>query len=121
MKLRSAGHRVSSVEFDRYQTRVFSLNPLCVFVVTLAVLLLEGIARAQVGQYPLLDAAANKVIQKYQNSSCEQLRQEKGQPRSEMQNRMVNFLRSDPQMRQAFIDRVAAPVANKLFECGMIP
>jgi hypothetical protein len=24
-------------------------------------------------------------------------------------------------MRQAFIDRVAAPIANKLFDCGMIP
>jgi hypothetical protein len=28
---------------------------------------------------------------------------------------------SDPQMRAAFIDRVAAPVANKMSECGMIP
>jgi len=31
------------------------------------------------------------------------------------------ILRNDPQMRQAFINRAAAPIANKLFECGMIP
>jgi hypothetical protein len=27
----------------------------------------------------------------------------------------------DPQMRTEFLNRVAAPIANKLFECGMIP
>jgi hypothetical protein len=41
----------------------------------LPMLLLAGVASAQ---YPLLDRAANKVIQKYQNSSCEQLWQERG-------------------------------------------
>jgi hypothetical protein len=31
------------------------------------------------------------------------------------------MLRGDPQMRAAFINRVAGPIANKMFECGMIP
>lgn len=86
-----------------------------------SVLLIAGVASAQYGQYPLLDRAANKVIQKYQNSSCEQLWQERGQPKSQREQEAVNFLRNDPQMRTMFIDRVAAPVANKMFECGMIP
>jgi hypothetical protein len=30
------------------------------------------------------------------------------------------MLQGGPQMRAAFIDRVAAPIANKMFECGMI-
>jgi hypothetical protein len=30
-------------------------------------------------------------------------------------------LRNKPAMRLAFINRVAAPIANKMFECGMIP
>ena len=89
--------------------------------VGLPVLLFAGVASAQYGQYPLLDAAANKVIQKYQYSSCEQLWQQRGQPKSQREQEAVNFLRNDPQMRAMFIDRVAAPVANKLFECGMIP
>ena len=33
----------------------------------------------------------------------------------------LQAMRNDPQMRAAFIDRVAAPIANKMFECGMIP
>jgi len=34
---------------------------------------------------------------------------------------MITMLRNDPQMRAAFIDKVAAPIANKMFECGMLP
>ena len=90
-----------------------------VVLVSLPVLLFAGVASAQ--QYPLLDRAANKVIQKYQNSSCEQLWQERGQPKSQREQEAVNFLRSDPQMRRMFIDRVASSIANKMFECGMIP
>jgi hypothetical protein len=121
MKIRSKRHQASSMVFERNQRRSSGVKPLHLFLLATALLLSEGVARAQYAQYPLLDAAANKVIQKYQNSSCEQLRQEREQPRSQMQDRVVNFLRSDPQMRQMFIDRVAAPVANKMFECGMIP
>jgi hypothetical protein len=90
-----------------------------VVLVCVPLLLFAGVASAQ--QYPLLDRVANKVVQKYQNSSCEQLWQERGQPKSEREQEAVNFLRNDPQMRRIFIDRVAAPIANKMFECGMIP
>jgi hypothetical protein len=31
------------------------------------------------------------------------------------------MLKADPQMRAAFIAKVAPPIANKMFECGMIP
>jgi hypothetical protein len=72
-------------------------------------------------QFPIMDRIANRVIQKYQQSSCEQLRAERGQPKPPEMQRAVQLLRSDPQMRRAFIDRVAAPIANKMFECGMIP
>ena len=34
---------------------------------------------------------------------------------------MITMLRNDPQMRTAFIDKIAGPVANKMFECGMLP
>jgi hypothetical protein len=50
---------------------------------------------------------------------------EKSQPpsgeKAEMEQRVVTLLQNDPQMRTAFINLVAAPIANKLFECGMIP
>lgn len=76
-------------------------------------------------QYPIMEAVADRIVQKYQQSSCQELWQEKmqkqGQPKPEMEQRAIKALRNDPQMRQAFINRVAAPIANKMFECGMIP
>ena len=56
---------------------------------------------------------------------CQQLWQEKaqgqGKPKPEMEQRAIQMLRQDPQMRQAFFNKVAAPIVNKMFECGMIP
>jgi len=74
--------------------------------------------------FPMIDKLAQRVIEKYQNSSCQQLAEERSQPKApkgEMEQRAITVLRSDPQMRTEFINRVAAPVANKLFECGLIP
>jgi hypothetical protein len=82
--------------------------------------LLFGFA-AGAEEYPVMNMIADKVIQKYQGASCEQLWQEKGKPKSEQGQEAVQMLRKDPQMRAAFIDKVAAPVVNKMFECGMIP
>jgi hypothetical protein len=72
-------------------------------------------------QYPVMDRVADKVVQKYQSASCEQLWQQKGQPKSPEEQRVVGFLKSDPQMRTAFLNKVAGPIVNKMFECGMIP
>ena len=88
-------------------------------------LLMFQVGGAGAAEYPLMEAIAGKIVQKYQNSSCEQLWQEKaqkqGKPKSEMEQKAIGMLRNDPQMRSAFINRVAAPIANKMFECGMIP
>lgn len=73
------------------------------------------------GQGMILEMVANKVIGKYQSASCEQLWQQKGQPKSQEEERVVQFLKNDPQARTAFLNQVAAPIANKMFECGMIP
>jgi hypothetical protein len=85
--------------------------------VVLAVLMV-GVAAAQ---HPILDMLAAKVTQKYQTSTCEQLWEARMKPKSAQEQEMVTFLRGDPQMRTEFINKIAAPVANKMFECGMIP
>jgi hypothetical protein len=86
-------------------------------------LLFAGIAIAQ--QYPIVDMIADNLVQKYQQSSCEQLRHERaekqGRPKPEREQDAVQMLHDNPQMRAEFINRVAAPIANKLFECGMVP
>lgn len=89
---------------------------------TLAMALLYGSA-GSAQQYPIMDKVADKVIAKYQSSTCEQLWQKKASkvPPSAEEQKVVSFLKSDPQMRQAFIAKVAAPIANKMFDCGMIP
>src|SRR6266496_4235078 len=75
--------------------------------------------------FPILDKIADKVVQKYQQATCEQLWQERAQkgkaPKPQMEQEALDMLKSDPQMRSAFISKVAAPIANKMFECGMIP
>jgi len=78
------------------------------------------LAGAAVAQYPIMEMIAGKVIQKYQSSTCEQLWENRGKHGPEEQ-RAVAMLREDPQMRQAFINQVAGPVVNKMFECGMVP
>ena len=90
---------------------------------TLAIALFVAAVNAQ--QYPVMDKIADKVIQKYQQSTCEQLWQERAQkdkaPKPQMEQEALEMLKSDPQMRSAFINKIAAPIANKMFECGMIP
>lgn len=91
----------------------------------IAAVALSAIATRQIlaQQHPMIDQLAHHVVQKYETSSCEQLMQEKSapKPKSEAEQKVITLLRNDAQMRTAFINQVAAPVANKLFECGMIP
>jgi len=83
------------------------------------VALAAGVAIAQ--QFPMLDNVANKVVQKYQGMSCEQLWAQKAQPKSAEEQRVMGLLKSDPAMRTEFLNRVAGPIMNKMFDCGMIP
>ncbi len=81
-------------------------------------ILAAGAAHAQ-GM--LLDYAADRVITKYQTSTCDQLKAQRTAAPTEQEKLALDFLRNDEQARKAFIDKIAAPVANKMFECGMFP
>ncbi len=78
-------------------------------------------AEVSASQYPVVDMAAQKVIQRYQASTCEQLWEARGKPKPQEEQNIIQILKSDPQMRQVFLDEVAGPVANKMFECGLVP
>ena len=118
------GQRIAQVaggfgrkEVDAMKKSVLVMGP--------ALLLIASAPQAQQGQqYPLMNMIADKIVQKYQNSTCVQLAEAKSEkPQGEeaaMKQRVIAALKADPQMRQAFIDKVAAPIANKMFECGMI-
>ena len=96
--------------------------PALFLLLFLAFTLRPGAASAK-QQFPMVDQAADKVVQKYMNSSCEQLWQKRAAntPPSPQQQKFIQLLKTDPAMRQEFINRVAAPIANKMFECNLIP
>lgn len=76
-------------------------------------------------QYPVADMVADKIIQKYQSSSCDDLKAKKQQSGQEqpkpMEEKVIQDLRSNPDMRKHFLDKIAGPIINKMFECGMVP
>ena len=89
----------------------------------LAVVLALLYVTIALAQHPVLDAVANKVVQKYQTSSCEQLMQAKAQkkPPSAGEQKAMELLRTDAAMRHEFVGIVADQVVDKLIQCGMIP
>jgi hypothetical protein len=85
-------------------------------------------ASPQQAQYPILDKFAQKVIDKYQSTSCADLKAKKEAPKAaesgdqaQMKQKVVMMLRNDPKMREHFLNKIAGPIANKMFECGMVP
>ena len=79
------------------------------------------VAGAVAAQGVLVDAAADKVIKKYEVASCDQLKALKAEPPSEKEKIALDLLKADPKARVSFVDKIAAPVLNKMFECSMIP
>ncbi len=74
-------------------------------------------------QFPIMDKVADKIIQKYQKGTCEQLWQKKSNktPPTAEEQQAITVLKGDPEMRTAFINKIAPAIANKMFDCGMIP
>ena len=79
------------------------------------------VAGAVAAQGMLVDDAADKVIKKYQAASCDQLKAQKSETPTEKEKIALDLLRDDPKARVAFVDKIAAPVLNKMFECNLIP
>jgi hypothetical protein len=79
------------------------------------------VAGTVAAQGMLVEAAADKVIAKYQAATCDQLKAQKSEPPTEKEKIALDLLRDDPKARVAFVDKIAAPVLNKMFECSMIP
>ena len=90
-------------------------------IMSLACVLLAAVSRMEGQNTPILDQVANKVIQKYQTATCQQLWAERAQkaPPTPQEQKVIQFLKNDPQMRTLFLNKVATPIANKMFECGI--
>jgi hypothetical protein len=79
------------------------------------------VAGAVAAQGMLVGAAADRVIKKFKAATCDQLKAQKDEPPTEEKKIAIDLLRDDPKARVAFVDKIAAPVLNKMFECNMIP
>jgi hypothetical protein len=109
---------MSLVKLSNKHGRRLNVNKSISIAVGIAILIVAGAASAQ-GM--LLDAAADKVIKKYQTATCDELKAQKKEPPTDQEKQAIEFLRNDSQARISFINKIAAPVLNKMFDCGMIP
>jgi hypothetical protein len=100
-------------------------TPTVLAVVCAAVALAPALACAQAAQHPMVDAAATKLVQKYQSSSCQQLAAEHQAPKTAQKEAAVKkvgeLLRQDASVRHEFVGKVAAPIVDKMIVCGFIP
>jgi hypothetical protein len=87
--------------------------------VLIVVVLLGVGAWSQRGR--VLDMAADEVIQKFNTASCDELKARKDEPPTMVRKVALSMLHDDPAARTAFIDKVAAPVLDKMVQCGMAP
>jgi hypothetical protein len=79
------------------------------------------VAGAAFAQGMLLDFAADKVITKYKTATCDELKAQRKEAPTDKEKEAIEFLRNDSQARIFFINKIAAPVLNKMYDCGMIP
>jgi hypothetical protein len=79
------------------------------------------VTSAASAQGMLLDFAADKVIKKYQTATCDELKAQRKDSPTDKEKEAIEFLRNDSQARIFFINKIAATVLNKMFDCGMIP
>jgi hypothetical protein len=94
-----------------------------IFLAALATALVTTTAAR--ADHPVVDKIAQRVIEKYQSASCQQLAAEKtqnqGKPKPPMEQRAIQLLHEDAAARAEFFNKISAPIVTKLFECGMIP
>ena len=61
------------------------------------------------------------MVQKYRSSSCDQLKAMRRAGPSLREKATLAYLRNDDQARISLINKIAVPVANRIFVCGVFP
>jgi len=101
------------------------MNKLPLLLSACVVLALSASGANAQSQRPMLDQAANKIVAKYQTTSCEDLAKERQTPpsarKAQIEGGAGRMLREDASLRAAFVAKVAAPIADKMIVCGFIP
>jgi hypothetical protein len=78
-----------------------------------------GYIAGQDHRYSEMGRVAQQVIEKYEHASCREIAATRSETAASQQS-VIGMLHGDADMRRKFLNRVATPVAKKLFECGLI-
>jgi hypothetical protein len=80
-----------------------------------------------VGNGRMFDTLTDGVVQGINASSCDefaariQAARNQGSSGGGMKDRMKVMMAKNPEMRRQLINKLAGPIANKLFDCNLIP
>lgn len=80
------------------------------------------------GNGRMFDTFTDGIVQGINNSSCEEFsarmqeaRNKKGGSSGGMKDRMKAMMTKNPEMRRQLVNKLAGPIANKLFDCNLLP
>jgi hypothetical protein len=96
------------------------------FLAVVITALLVQPASAQLRQQiknKVVDDVANQIVAQIENDSCPQFEAmlKQGKSGSSNSSKAGGMMKSDPAMRQRFVDKVAGPLVNKMIDCGLLP
>lgn len=69
----------------------------------------------------VVDDVANQMVTEIQNDSCPQFQAMLKQSKGGNSSKAGGMMKSDPAMRERFINKVAGPLLNKMIDCDMLP
>ena len=91
---------------------------------TMSLLLLTSASQGATG-YPMADAIAAKVVQKYNTATCADLAAERtataSAQKKALKDRAGDVLRTNTAMRAEFVNKVGPTIINKMIVCGFLP
>lgn len=98
------------------------------FGMTLCLACVLSVSAQPAGNGRMFDTFTDGIVQGINNSSCEEFasriqdaRNRKGGSGGGMKDRMKGMMSKNPEMRRQLINKLAGPIANKLFDCNLIP
>lgn len=82
-------------------------------------------AELTIAQERLVNTVSQLVVDQVEQSTCEEFYlflerrdQNRGQY-PQVRQRLIEAAQNNPEIREAFVDQIAAPVVNKMFDCGL--
>lgn len=82
-------------------------------------------AELTIAQERLVNTVSDLIVDQIEESSCEEFYEfleRRGQNRGQypqVRQRLIEAAQNNPEIREAFVQQIAPPVVNKMFDCGL--